>query len=117
MVELAVHKPFESVRISVVLIGPNGRTRLFGNDACNQFHHASLCGLWVRAAVLRFEMTAFQLLCGAHGSASAEFGIVEAVYIVRYADQKVEIEGPVLTVFKGSKTVEDEWFFRRSARA
>jgi hypothetical protein len=51
-----------------------------------------------------------------HRTAAAELGVIEAVDVVRGADQEVEVEGPVLAVLEGANAVENEGFGRGAAR-
>jgi hypothetical protein len=44
------------------------------------------------------------------GTASAEFGVVEAIDVVGDADQKLQVEGPVVTGLEGAEAVEDDGF-------
>ena len=53
----------------------------------------------------------FCLLAGPHHAATAKLSITEAVDEVRDSDEEVQVEWPILTVLKGSKTIEHERLF------
>ncbi len=50
----------------------------------------------------------FEPLRGAHRATPSKLCIVEAVDEMRRSDHEVEVQGPVLTVFKGAKTIQDK---------
>ncbi len=57
-----------------------------------------------------FEKHPLLLLSRPHRAAPAKLRLTHPVHKVRGADQEVQVEGPVLAVFEGSKTVENNRF-------
>jgi len=70
--------------------------------------HALARGLGVGTAVELLESSSLFLLRRPHGATAAKLGLVEPVDVVRDPDQQIEIEGPVLAVFEGTKAVENQ---------
>jgi hypothetical protein len=58
--------------------------------------------------MLLLEGGAFLLLGRPHGAAAAQLRLSEPVDVVRSPDQKIQVERPILTVFKAPEAVEDE---------
>ena len=56
------------------------------------------------------ESGSFTPLCGSHRATPAKLRFSDAVNKMRGADQKIEVEGPVLAVFEGPEAVENDRF-------
>jgi hypothetical protein len=83
------------------------------DDTAKQLLDLFLGRLGVRSSEPLFENPPLDLLSRPHRATSSQLRIVEAVDEVGCADQEIDVHGPVLAVFEGSKTVEDQRLFGR----
>jgi hypothetical protein len=79
-----------------------------GHNAAHQLLDGLLRGAGVGASVAGLEPDSLALLAGSHAAAAAQLGLVEAVDVVRGADQEIEIEGPVVAGLQGAEAVEGQ---------
>jgi hypothetical protein len=98
----------EGPRIGLVFIGSNCRFTPFRHDPRDKLRNASSGGLGKGTAMSGFEKFSPLPLCRPHGAATTKFSLSYAVNEVRRTDEQVQVEGPILAVFKGSKAVENQ---------
>ena len=70
----------------------------------------------IGSAEFLLELEASLLLLGTHRAAPAELGVVEAVHEQRLPDDQVQVHRPILAVFKGAKSVQDDGLSGASRR-
>jgi len=61
--------------------------------------------------MLGFEKCSPLLLSRSHFAATAKLRLSHPVDKMRRTDKQIQIEGPVLTMLKCSKTVQNQWLF------
>jgi hypothetical protein len=96
-----------------VFVGSNNDCAARLDDTAKQLLDLFLSRLGVWSSELLFENPPLDRLSRPHRATSSQLRIVEPVDEVGCADQEIDVHGPVLAVFEGSKTVEDQRLFGR----
>jgi hypothetical protein len=104
--ESSAPESLKSSWIGLVLIGSDRHLTAFRYDPTDKFLDAGPGGLRSRSAMSGFEKFSLCPLRRPHRATATKFSLSYAVDEVRGTDQQVQVEGPVLAVFEGSKAVE-----------
>ncbi len=102
---------FESAKcrgIGPVFVGEDRGHAASGHDASNQFLDTIPSGLGMGASMFLLEKGSLLALRWPHRATTAQFGLAHPVHEMRGSDEQVQVEGPVLTVFEGSESVEHQ---------
>ncbi len=108
MLNLTLPETPQRLGIGPVLVGTDRGPGTEWDDSSHQLLDAAASGQGIGTTVFLLESGTLCLLRRAHRATAAEWCVIESVHVVGGPDQEVQVEGPVLAVFEGTKTVQDQ---------